>query len=76
MLELRRDDRLDTLDIVVEPKPERASDADGLRQAAALLAQNVKAYVGVTAGVRIAEIGQVARSIGKAKRVIDLRPKD
>jgi phenylacetate-CoA ligase len=76
VLELRRDDRLDTLDIVVEPKPERASDADGLRQAAALLAQNVKAYVGVTAGVRIAEIGQVARSIGKAKRVIDLRPKD
>jgi phenylacetate-CoA ligase len=76
VLELRREGRLDTLDIVVEPKPERAGDGPALDAAAAALAQAVKAYIGVTAGVTIAGVGQVARSIGKAKRVIDLRPKD
>lgn len=76
VLELRRDGRLDTLDIVVEPKPERAGDRAGLDAASVALAQAVKAYIGVTAGVTIAQVGQVARSIGKAKRVIDLRPKD
>lgn len=76
VLELRREGRLDTLDIVVEPKPERASDRAALDAAAAAVAHAVKAYIGVTAGVTIAEIGKVARSIGKAKRVIDLRPRD
>ncbi|MCA3245117.1 MAG: phenylacetate--CoA ligase [Azospirillum sp.] len=75
-LELRREGRLDTLDILVEPKPERAGDAAVLDAAAAALVQAVKAYIGVTAGVKIAQVGQVARSIGKAKRVFDLRPKD
>ncbi len=76
VLELRREHHLDTLDIVVEPRPECAADAVALGKAAALLVQNVKAYVGVTAGVTIAQVGQVARSIGKAKRVIDLRAKE
>ncbi|MBI3504116.1 MAG: phenylacetate--CoA ligase [Proteobacteria bacterium] len=76
VLELRREGRLDTLDIVVEPKPEHAGNPDALGRSAALLVQNVKAYIGVTAGVHIAEVGKVARSIGKARRVIDLRPKD
>ena len=76
VLELRREGRLDTLDIVVEPKPEHAGNADALGRSAALLVQNVKAYIGVSAGVHISEVGKVARSIGKAKRVIDLRPKD
>jgi phenylacetate-CoA ligase len=76
VLELRREGRLDTLDIVVEPKPGIAADKAARDAAAALLAHNVKTYIGVTASVRIADIGGVARSIGKAKRVIDLRPKD
>ena len=35
----------------------------------------IKAYVGVTANVRVLEPGTIERSQGKAKRVIDRRPK-
>ena len=36
------------------------------------LEHQIKAYIGVSADVRI---GTIERSIGKAKRVADLRPK-
>ena len=35
----------------------------------------IKAYVGVTAAVRVLEPGTIERSQGKAKRVIDRRAK-
>jgi phenylacetate-CoA ligase len=35
----------------------------------------IKAYVGVTADVKVAPISSIERSIGKAKRVIDRRPR-
>ena len=35
----------------------------------------IKAYVGITATVRVLEPGTIERSQGKAKRVIDRRPK-
>ncbi|MBL8836957.1 MAG: phenylacetate--CoA ligase [Alphaproteobacteria bacterium] len=75
VLEVKREDRLDTLDIVVEMKPEHAGNAQAEQQAAAQLVHAVKTFVGVSTKVRIAPVGGVARSIGKAKRVIDLRPK-
>jgi phenylacetate-CoA ligase len=59
VLELSKQGPLDHLTIVVE------GDAGDLQH-------QVKAYIGVTADVRI---GSVERSIGKAKRVIDKRPK-
>jgi phenylacetate-CoA ligase len=71
VLEVKREDRLDTLDVLVEMKPQ----AGGERDAADSLAQRIKAIVGVTVAVRIVAPGQVQRSLGKAKRVIDLRPK-
>ncbi len=46
------------------------------REAAmARLQHDIKSYCGVTSHVRIADMGAVERSIGKAKRVIDKRPK-
>ena len=39
------------------------------------LAHHIKALIGVTAAVRTVKPGSVERSVGKAKRVIDLRPK-
>ena len=62
VLELSRSGPLDQLTVVVE----------GSADAANALARAIKAYVGITADVRIAA---VERSIGKAKRVIDKRPK-
>jgi len=35
----------------------------------------IKSYVGVTTTVRVVEPGTIERSQGKAKRVLDLRPK-
>ena len=62
VLELSRDGPLDQLTVVVE----------GEERATAALKQGIKSYIGISAEVRI---GIVERSIGKAKRVIDKRPK-
>ena len=72
---MRRARRLDELKVVVEAK---AAGADGDARAAAAeeLARHVKSRIGVTAEVAVVEPGQVERSLGKAKRIIDLRPKE
>ena len=78
VLEVRRDGRMDTLDVVVEVRQDLSagmSEADR-RQEGRLLQHHIKSYVGVTADVRVVETGTIERSQGKAKRVIDLRPKD
>ena len=74
-VEVRREDRLDTLTVVVEPRADLAGDADAGREAAQRLARDIKSSIGVTAAVTVAEVGKIERSIGKARRVIDLRPK-
>jgi phenylacetate-CoA ligase len=62
VLELSKDGPLDHLTVVVE----------GDEAGTAALKHAIKSYIGITADVRI---GAVERSIGKAKRVIDKRPK-
>jgi phenylacetate-CoA ligase len=77
VLEVRREGPLDALDVVVETRPELARKLDAEQHAAlAHKAQHlIKSYVGVTATVRVVEPGTIERSQGKAKRVIDRRPK-
>jgi phenylacetate-CoA ligase len=73
VLELRRDDRLDELTVVSETKPGLlAAEADRVAAAAAV-AHRIKDLVGVTATVRLVDPGGIERSLGKAKRVVDLR---
>jgi phenylacetate-CoA ligase len=62
VLEISKDGPLDHLTVVVE----------GEAGASAGLQHSIKAYIGISADVRI---GPVERSIGKARRVIDKRPK-
>jgi len=76
VLEVKREDRLDSLDVVVECKPQHAGKEPAENAAADRLAQLVKAYVGLNARVRCVPVGGVARSLGKAKRIVDLRPRD
>ncbi|HYN12377.1 MAG TPA: phenylacetate--CoA ligase PaaK [Burkholderiales bacterium] len=62
VLELSKDGPLDHLTVVVE----------GEDRARTGLQQSIKAYIGISVDVKL---GSIERSIGKAKRVIDKRPK-
>ncbi len=78
LLELRRPGSLDELDVVVETRASLGgmlSNAEmaGLGRHAEHL---IKSFVGITTNVRVVEPGTLERSQGKAKRVLDLRPKD
>jgi phenylacetate-CoA ligase len=72
VIELRRTERLDEITVVVET---RAQTAPVLIDCERDLAHQIKALIGVTAAVRAVKPGEVERSAGKAKRVIDLRGK-
>jgi phenylacetate-CoA ligase len=73
VIELRREDRLDEMTVKVESR----SGADDAARAACNkdLAHLIKALIGVTATVDTMPPGAIERSLGKAKRIIDLRPK-
>jgi phenylacetate-CoA ligase len=76
VLEVSRPKALDELKVVVEFRPEAApNSAEAGERVAARLRHDIKAMAGITAEVEIAPVGRVERSIGKAKRVIDHRPK-
>jgi phenylacetate-CoA ligase len=77
VLELRRPGPLDELDVVVETRAELAGkvSADARAELERKAEHLIKAYVGVTTTVRVVEPGTIERSQGKAKRVIDRRPK-
>ncbi|MFL6566260.1 MAG: phenylacetate--CoA ligase PaaK [Burkholderiales bacterium] len=62
LLEVSKDGPLDHLTVVVE----------GDAEATAGLRHSIKSYIGISADVKI---GAIERSMGKAKRVIDKRPK-
>jgi phenylacetate-CoA ligase len=73
LIELRRDGRLDSMTVIVEA---RAGVADGEWPACNRdLAHHIKNLIGVTAEIRTVQPGSVERSMGKAKRVNDLRAK-
>ena len=72
-LEIARPGSLDELTVVVERSP-AAGSADG-DVAGKKLAHNIKSMIGVTAAVRVVAPGGIERSLGKARRVIDKRPK-
>ena len=74
VLEVRRTRRLDELKVVVEGRPDAAEA--GIRMAAGRdLSRRIKSRIGVSAEVAVVEPGTVERSVGKAKRIIDLRPR-
>ena len=77
VLELRRPERLDELDVVVELRPAVAGafNSAEIEDAERDVERLIKSYVGVTTRARIVAPGTIERSQGKAKRVIDLRSK-
>jgi phenylacetate-CoA ligase len=75
VLELRRPERLDELEVVVELRAAFAGKMSGaeIDEAGRNVEHLIKSYVGVTAKARIVPPGTIERSQGKAKRVIDFR---
>jgi len=70
-LVLTREGRLDELEIQVEARSSELTAAHAANE----LAHAVKERIGVSAKVSVLEPGAIERSLGKAKRVIDKRPK-
>jgi phenylacetate-CoA ligase len=71
---LSREGRLDELEVQVEARSPFDLDQAGAH-AASDLAHAMKAHIGITAKVSVVAPGKIERSLGKAKRVIDKRPK-
>ncbi len=71
-LEVTRPQHLDELAVHVEILPQHAGAA---AQAGRTLEHHIKSIIGVSATVHVAAPGGLERSLGKAKRIVDKRPK-
>lgn len=69
LLEVTREGNLDELTVKVERDPTAAAPADAAR----LLQKRIKGVLGVSTHIQICNPGDIERSVGKAKRVIDHR---
>ncbi len=75
LIELSREDRLDVATLFVEARPEVHGEAERTAEAASL-AMHIRNNIGIGIKVLVGDPGAVERSAGKARRVIDKRPKD
>ncbi|WP_127599037.1 phenylacetate--CoA ligase PaaK [Nitratireductor alexandrii] len=73
-VELSRHGRMDEMTVNVEALPDHADNAERAG-AAAELARRIKQVIGITVRINVTEPGGVARSQGKAQRIVDNRPK-
>ncbi|SEE67539.1 phenylacetate-CoA ligase [Rhizobiales bacterium GAS188] len=73
-IELVRAGRMDDMIIHVEAMP-HATDAAARGASAQELAHHIKSVVGVSTKVKVGDPDSVERSAGKARRVVDSRPK-
>ena len=74
---VERDGTLDTLEIQVEVNQQTFSDEIKVLQGlSSKIRKDIKDLLGVTCNVRLVEPKSITRSEGKAKRVIDNRPKE
>jgi phenylacetate-CoA ligase len=74
-IEVTREARLDEMRVVVEARDDHTDEASRMAQGG-LLARYIKDLVGVSAAVAVVEPGSIERSLGKAKRVVDKRPRE
>ncbi|MFY0622245.1 MAG: phenylacetate--CoA ligase [Pelagimonas sp.] len=74
-IELYKSGRMDAMKVFVESLPDMA---DGASKAAAerMLSKRIKDIVGISTDIEVRDPGDVERSQGKAKRVVDNRSKE
>ncbi len=71
---VRREGSLDTLEVQVEVSESLFSDEiKNLQRREKKIQSTIKEFLGVTAKVKLVEPATIERSMGKAKRVVDLR---
>lgn len=75
LIELRREQRLDVMRVLVEARP-NLTEAGVRAEQAAQLSDHIRQTVGLSVEVVVGEPGSIERSVGKALRVSDRRPKD
>ena len=73
-IELTRKDRMDVMTVHVECTAERAA-SEARTASAAELAHHIKSVVGISTRIEVHDPDRIARSEGKAKRLLDNRPK-
>ncbi|HVZ44982.1 MAG TPA: phenylacetate--CoA ligase PaaK [Ramlibacter sp.] len=72
-LVISREGHMDNLEVLVEARPAVKVE---ITRAGADLEHAIKSFIGVSAKVRVLSVGEVERtSTGKARRVVDKRPK-
>ena len=72
---LTREGPMDNLKVAVECAPGVDPEGIAARAAAKLLQHEIKVYVGSSVEIELKGEGGIERSVGKAKRVVDLRKK-
>lgn len=75
ILELTREGRMDELTIIAEARPE-SWDGRGLVDHANRISTHIKNTIGISSRVLVVAPATLERSLGKAKRLYDKRPKD
>jgi phenylacetate-CoA ligase len=76
LIEVERDGHLDTVTVNVEMKPEFGTATGAEKEFAAHeLAHHIKSYIGISTHIEVKAVGTIERSVGKAKRVVDRRPR-
>ena len=71
---LTREGRMDEATVRVEARPD-AWDGDGLRMEAQAAIAQIKNTIGLTLRIVVEPPGTLERSVGKARRVVDQRPR-
>ena len=70
-IELTKDGPMDKMKVKVEKMP----SATGSQDPGSALKKRIKDTIGISVSIEVGEPGSVERSEGKARRVVDLRPK-
>ncbi|MFT6025634.1 MAG: phenylacetate-CoA ligase [Ascidiaceihabitans sp.] len=73
-IELSKPDRMDQMRIFTEAANDSVSD-DARAAAGKALSAGIKQHLGISAAVEVGGVNSVARSEGKAVRIVDKRPK-
>jgi phenylacetate-CoA ligase len=74
-IELLREERLDVMRLLVEARPD-CTDSKTRESEGAALAAHIRNIIGIGAHVVVGDPGAVERSAGKARRIVDKRPRE